>query len=101
MGRAIQPFATQHDGDVLVAVTTDEVDNPALSALELGVIASEVAWDAVLSSVPALRSVPSLASRTPDAAILGSYAGTYAFPGDSRLTVTVRNDALSVSYTGH
>ena len=52
MARAIQPFATEQDGDVLYAATTDDVDNPDLSPLELGVIASEVAWDAVLASVP-------------------------------------------------
>ena len=52
MGRAIQPFATVNDGDVLYAATTDEVENESLSSLDLGVIASEVAWDAVLNSVP-------------------------------------------------
>ena len=49
MARAIQPFATQDDGDTFFAVTTGEVDNPRLSPVDLGVVASEVAWDAVLS----------------------------------------------------
>ncbi len=52
MGRAIQPFATSQDGDLLYAATTDDVDNPDVSAFDLGVLASEVAWDAVLASVP-------------------------------------------------
>lgn len=52
MARAIQPFATESDGDVLYAATTDEIENVDLSPLDLGVIAAEVAWDAVLSSVP-------------------------------------------------
>jgi L-aminopeptidase/D-esterase-like protein len=47
MARAIQPFATMDDGDVLYAVTTDEVTY--VGATSLGVIASEVAWDAILS----------------------------------------------------
>ena len=50
MARAIQPFHTIYDGDVLFAVTTAEVENPALNEIALGVVASELAWDAVLSS---------------------------------------------------
>lgn len=49
MARAIQPFHTVYDGDVLWAVSTGEVDNPALNDVALGALASEVAWDAVLS----------------------------------------------------
>ena len=39
------------DGDVLYAVTTGEVENLALPSLTLGVLASELAWDAVLAAV--------------------------------------------------
>lgn len=53
MARAIQPFHTLHDGDVLFAVSTDAVDEPALrDPALLGTLASELAWDAVLSSAP-------------------------------------------------
>ncbi len=48
MARAIQPFHTGYDGDVLWAVTTNEVDNPNLNDIALGAVASELAWDAVL-----------------------------------------------------
>jgi L-aminopeptidase/D-esterase-like protein len=51
MARAIQPFHTLYDGDVLYAVTTGEVENPALDAISVGVVASELAWDAVLQAV--------------------------------------------------
>lgn len=47
MARVIQPFATMDDGDILYAVTTDEVDY--IGATSIGMIASELAWDAVLS----------------------------------------------------
>lgn len=47
LARVIQPFATMDDGDVLYAVTTNEVDY--MSTTSLGMIASELAWDAVLS----------------------------------------------------
>ncbi len=52
MGRAIYPFHTAQDGDVLYAVTTNEVENPALGGIALGLLASELAWDAVLASAP-------------------------------------------------
>jgi L-aminopeptidase/D-esterase-like protein len=50
MGRAIQPFHALVDGDVLYTVTTNEVENPEVTSMSLGVLASELAWDAVLSS---------------------------------------------------
>jgi L-aminopeptidase/D-esterase-like protein len=49
MARAIFPFHTPYDGDTLWAATTAEVENPRLGGTELGVVASELAWDAVLS----------------------------------------------------
>ena len=51
LARAIQPFHSLVDGDVLCAVTTNEVENEELTATSLGVVASELAWDAVLASV--------------------------------------------------
>jgi L-aminopeptidase/D-esterase-like protein len=64
MARAIQPFHTPDDGDILFTVSTgeiaaDEIDSTFSTALgvdidstfttALGVVASELAWDAVLS----------------------------------------------------
>jgi L-aminopeptidase/D-esterase-like protein len=50
MARAIQPFHALEDGDVLFAVSTGTVESdPLLDTTALGVVASEVAWDAVLS----------------------------------------------------
>jgi len=50
MARAIQPFHTEHDGDVLFAVSTGEVEDNDVGANDLAIHAGEVAWDAVLSS---------------------------------------------------
>jgi L-aminopeptidase/D-esterase-like protein len=50
LARAIHPFHALVDGDVLYAATTGEVENEALDSVALGVIASELAWDAVLAS---------------------------------------------------
>jgi L-aminopeptidase/D-esterase-like protein len=52
MARAIQPFHSIYDGDVLFAVTTDAVESD-LHITTLGLIASELAWDAILASAPA------------------------------------------------
>jgi L-aminopeptidase/D-esterase-like protein len=49
LARAIDPFHTMYDGDVLYAVTTNELDPAPLSYNEISYIASELAWDAVLS----------------------------------------------------
>jgi len=50
MARAIQPFHALEDGDVLFAISTGAIESdPLLDTTALGVVASEVAWDAVLS----------------------------------------------------
>lgn len=49
MARAIHPFHALEDGDVLYAVSTNEVDGDAIALTPLGVVASELAWDAVLA----------------------------------------------------
>jgi L-aminopeptidase/D-esterase-like protein len=52
MARPIQPFHALEDGDVLYAVSTNEVESdPLLDTTALGVVASELAWDAVLTAV--------------------------------------------------
>ena len=49
MGRVIQPLAAIDDGDITYAVSTNEVTNDDLGITALGVVASELAWDATLS----------------------------------------------------
>jgi L-aminopeptidase/D-esterase-like protein len=51
MARAIHPFHAPTDGDVLFTVSTEEIDDDALNGYTLGIIASELAWDAVLAAV--------------------------------------------------
>ena len=52
MARAIQPFHTMQDGDLLFTATTGAIENEALkSTTDFGLIASELAWDAVLNSL--------------------------------------------------
>ena len=101
MNRGIQPFATEQDGDVLYAVTTDEIENPALSPLDLGVIASELAWDAILSSVPSVPDAPVFSKMKPTADELKKYVGTYEFFGGNKLTIGVEQANLTATFKGN
>ncbi len=94
MARGIQPFATASDGDVLYAVTTDEVDNPGLTAGELGLIASELAWDAILSSVPKADPQVSTISIAVNPATLDDFLGRYELGAGSRMTIARRGNKL-------
>jgi L-aminopeptidase/D-esterase-like protein len=49
MARAIHPFHHLRDGDVLFLTTTEDVNDIHLTSGAFGVLAGEVAWDAVLS----------------------------------------------------
>jgi L-aminopeptidase/D-esterase-like protein len=99
MARAIHPFQTERDGDVLFAVTTAEVDNPNLSPQDLGLLASEVAWDAVLASVPPLAVTDTLALRA-DPSTLDALAGRFEFGPDLVLVVTRDGDRLLAQSAG-
>lgn len=101
MSRAIQPFATLRDGDILYALTTDEVENPSLDPTDLGVIASEVAWDAILASVPILPERPKPLTAKPRLEALQKVAGSYEFHGGGRLVVSVQTDSLSARFEGN
>lgn len=100
MARGIQPYSTMDDGDVLFAVTTSAVDNPVLPAMDLSTIASEVAWDAILASVPpqdpARPTVPIQVSL----AELDRLAGTYEFPSGARVMVKRDGARLRTILTG-
>jgi 6-aminohexanoate-oligomer endohydrolase len=97
MNRAIQPFATEDDGDVLYAVTTDQVENKSLSFMDLSVIASELAWDAVLSSVPQLPAESTPVGTQPTNDQLARYFGTYELYGGNELAVSVERGFLNAS----
>jgi L-aminopeptidase/D-esterase-like protein len=51
MARAIHPFHTIRDGDVLFALSTEAVGQDALDDFTLGEIACDVAWDAIINAV--------------------------------------------------
>lgn len=51
MARAIHPFHTIRDGDILFALSTEAVGQDALDDFTLGEVACDVAWDAIINAV--------------------------------------------------
>jgi L-aminopeptidase/D-esterase-like protein len=100
MARGIQPYSTMDDGDVLFAVTTAEIDNSALQAMDLSTIASEVAWDAILASVPPQDPRLSTTPIQVSLSDLDKLVGTYEFPSGARITVRREGALLRTSLTG-
>lgn len=100
MARGIQPYSTMDDGDVLFAVTTQEVENLALPAIDLSTIASEVAWDAILASVPPQDPVLPMTPIQLPLSDLDRLVGTYEFPSGARITVRRDGDRLRTSLAG-
>jgi L-aminopeptidase/D-esterase-like protein len=99
MARAIQPFNTTNDGDTLFAVTTNEIENPKMGITDLGVIAAETAWDAILSSVPELDPADDRPPIRLDAAALDRFAGEYEFAPGARAMVRRDGDRLTITAT--
>ena len=104
MARGLQPYATEFDGDVLFAVSTGEVDLPqdekarSVVITKLPIIASELMWDAVLSSVPAQPQLPKpVSTKTP---LPGKYAGTYKFSRFVTVKITAKDGRLFAQATG-
>lgn len=101
MARALQPFATIYDGDVLYAVSTQELEQQVMAPAELGTIASEVMWDAILSSVPPQPAQPKAVRKSPlKRAELERLAGRYRFSEFVELSVAARDGELFAQASG-
>lgn len=101
MGRAIQPFATIFDGDVLYAVSTAELEEQVLNPLDLGALASEVMWDAVLSSVPPQPARPVIDPTVQVSdTVMRERAGDYRFSAEVSVRVVHRDGRLFAQATG-
>lgn len=103
MGRALQPFATEFDGDVLYAVSTGELEDEAamLPTIDLGVVGGEVMWDAILASVPDQQK-PAMPAGKPvlPADRLAALAGDYVFSPFVTVKVTAEDGTLFAQATG-
>jgi hypothetical protein len=95
MARAIQPFSTYGDGDILFAVSTQEVEGTDFRPDDLNTVAGELMWDAVLASVPEEQAFtpPAEDASVPEARF-ASYAGTYEFGPNAKIKIAVEDGRL-------
>ncbi len=104
MSRAITPFATEFDGDVLYAVSTAELDAGKPSALpniDLDVTGAELMWDAILASVPPQPGFPHASKHVEvSASDLQAYTGEYTFSPFAGLRITAVRNELFAQATG-
>jgi L-aminopeptidase/D-esterase-like protein len=100
MARAIQPFGTEFDGDTLFAVTTGEVKNSKFGTADLGTLASEAAWDAILASAPELSVVRPRIDVALTSASIDAYVGHYEFAPGVVGEIRRAGAGLEISVTG-
>jgi L-aminopeptidase/D-esterase-like protein len=100
MARAIQPFGTEFDGDTLFAATTAEVKTSTVSPVDLGALASETAWDAVLASAPVLPAVAPPLKITLTTAQLDAYVGRYEFAPGAIAEIRRAGSGLEIDVPG-
>ena len=104
MSRALQPYATEFDGDVLYAVSTAEldrnVDRSGTPNFDLDVLAGEVMWDAILSSVPEQPAAREAATSAADPKAVAKYAGEYVFSPIVRVRVSAEDGRLYAQASG-
>jgi L-aminopeptidase/D-esterase-like protein len=106
MSRAIQPFATEFDGDVLYAVSTGEWQptegKPGWPTVELDVVAAEVMWDAVLASVPEQPRVAKPAQPGAATSVGSGRTGEYVFSPQVSVRITATTQGtLQAQATGN
>lgn len=97
MGRMIQPLATVNDGDILFAVSTAEIENKDFHPTDLGVVASETMWSAVLNSVPEIEPYAPVRTMEFTAAELSR---TYRFGNEGMVEVERAGNGVALRSTG-
>lgn len=99
--RAIQPYSTAFDGDVLYAVSTAELSEQKISAIDLGVLAGEVMWDAILNSVPAQPVIPQpLDGKTRNDPNWRHLTGQYRFSDEVSVEIVLGEHGLEAKALG-
>jgi hypothetical protein len=103
MARGEQPLAGADDGDTLFAVTTGGAKGITISDEEmddLGMLASEAAWDAILSSLPPLPVKTIRTNVVPPSQVLDGMVGHYAFAADAIAELRRKGPSLELEITG-
>jgi L-aminopeptidase/D-esterase-like protein len=104
MARGLQPYATVYDGDILFAVSTNELELPkdARKQQELltliPIVASELMWDAILTAQPEPPGAPEPV--TAQMPMPTKHAGTYRFSRFVTVEVTARDGKLFARASG-
>lgn len=104
MARGDQPMAEGDDGDTLFTVTTGKVVGATISDADmddLGILASETAWDALLASLPRLPPKTPRTNIVLSPKELDSIVASYAFSPDAIAVVRRKGTALEIELTGH
>jgi len=104
MARGDQPMAEGDDGDTLFTVTTGKVVGATISDADmddLGILASETAWDALLASLPQLPPKTPRTNIVISPKELDSIVARYAFSADAIAEVRRKGTALEIELTGH
>ncbi len=94
MGRALQPFGTIYDGDVLYAVSTQELVKSDMAPVNLGVAASELMWDAILSAVPEQPKHQAKSGEAIPSSLRKQIQGEYQFGEGYRLKIWQKGERL-------
>jgi hypothetical protein len=97
LARAIQPYNTAEDGDVVFVASLMAKSTAAIDLPKLSLHIAELAWDAVLASIP--RNLPPFPSpkRTPvklDPKQQKGLAGHYAFAPGQVIEIKPADDGL-------
>jgi L-aminopeptidase/D-esterase-like protein len=100
MSRAIQPFGTEFDGDTLFAVSTGEIKNSKVGTADLGALASEAAWDAILASAPVLPPAQPRSNITLSSGAAAAALGRYEFAPGAVAEVRRGGTGLEVEVAG-
>jgi len=104
MARGDQPMAEGDDGDTLFTVTTGKAVGATISNEDmdnLGILASETAWDALLASLPQLPPKTPRANVVLSPKELDSIVARYAFSPDAIAEVRHKGTTLEIELTGH
>ena len=103
MARGEQPMAEADDGDTLFAVTTGGAKGVTISDEDmddLGMLASETAWDAILASLPPVQVKTPRTNIVPSSQALDSMAGRYAFAPNAIAELRRKSSALEIELSG-
>jgi L-aminopeptidase/D-esterase-like protein len=104
MARGEQPLAEGDDGDTLFTVTTGKSVGATINDEDmdnLGLLASETAWDALLASLPPLPVKTPRTNILPTSLALDAMVGHYAFSPDAIAEIRRKGSALEIELTGH